>query len=239
MTYWAMFSRTALMVVSALVLILGMAHASDQVPGQKPMLVIEDTFQFYPGAWADYQMYDKAKQESYRMKFATLTRESRQGKSHIWMEIDIAMPDQPRVVTRILAEETTAGPGDAQEVIVQVDGHKPFTIPQSFFGDSKESEVGQIQTFSNVERLESRTITHNGRSFTAWHVKSLDENGRRMTADVSEELPPLGIYAAETPDMTMNLQEWGIGATSGITGEPMNFWMWIIDQIGSAFSDGK
>ena len=238
MTNWQLISRAAVLVVSALVLLLGMAHATEQVPGQKPMLVIDDAFQFNPGAWADYQMYDKAKQESYRMKFATLTRESRQGRPHIWMEIDIAMPDQPRVVTRILAEETKAGPGDPQEVIVQMDGHKPFTVPQSFLKDD-DQEVGQIQGYGNVKKLENRHLTVNGRSFSVWHIQAEADDGTEMTAEVSEELPPLGIFKAETPEMTMTLLDWGMGAQTAIQGTPMNFWMWIIDQIGSALSNSN
>lgn len=213
-------------------------EAGEQIPGQKPMPMIEGAFQFSSGAWADYDMYDKAKQQGYRMKFVTLTREFRQGQPHIWMEIGIEMPDQPRVVTRILAEETTSGPGEVREVIVQMDGHKPFSIPKSFLKDD-EKEVGQLQPFMSQEKLERRTVTHNGRTFEVWHVQAVDEQGLRMTAEVSESLPPLGIYQADTAEMNMRLVAHGLGAQTAIQGEPMDFWLWIMDQIGSALSGGK
>ncbi|MBM9536229.1 hypothetical protein [Desulfobulbus alkaliphilus] len=238
-----MTCRTMMFRVFPLILLAFMAfqpwiEAGEQIPGQKPMPFIEGAFQFTPGAWADYVMYDKTKQQGYRMRFATLTREYRQGRTHIWMEIGIEIPDQPRVATRILAEETTAGPGEIREVIVQMDGHKPFNVPKSFLKDSGK-EVGRLQPFMREEKPERRTVTRNDRSFDVWHVQAVDAQGLRMTAEVSEFLPPLGIYRADTAEINMRLVDHGLGAKTAIQGEPMSLWLWIMDQVGSAFSTEK
>jgi len=48
------------------------ASGAEKIPGQKPLLLIGDKFQFISGSWATYQIQDKAKNESCWMYISVL-----------------------------------------------------------------------------------------------------------------------------------------------------------------------
>ena len=100
---------------------LSVLWAADAIPGQRTMFMVPEIFLFSPGTWAEYNLLDRETQESYRMWFAVLERENHKGTPCIWMEVDIRLDGQPRVVTRFLAEETDSGPGELKKAIVSVE----------------------------------------------------------------------------------------------------------------------
>jgi hypothetical protein len=115
-----------------------------EIEGQRPMMIVGDAFQFIPGAWSSYYVHDRAKKEYYRMYIATLERLTRDGKSCSWMEVGVTPEKDPAVVTRFLVEETRSGPGEILDVIVQVQGYSPFTVPESFYR-GEEKDVGNFK----------------------------------------------------------------------------------------------
>ncbi len=138
MTFILRFSFLMFMICS----IAGGALAAD-VQGQKPVMFVGDTFQFVPGAWASYYIYDKTKNEHYVMQMATLERGKQDGKQCSWMEIEVLPESGPAVVTRMLTEETKQGPGALLDVIVQVKGYSPFTVPKKYY-EGENKEVGEF-----------------------------------------------------------------------------------------------
>jgi hypothetical protein len=60
-----------------------------------------------------------------------------------------------------------------------------------------------------------------------------------MTAVVSEMLHPIAVCRAENKDMRMSVLDWGFDARSRITGKPMSFTMWIMDQIMRGLTSGE
>jgi len=222
------------LVISAILLAFLTAasalSAQDTIPKQASMIVLKDTFQFVPGTWADYTVFDKEKNESYRFYIAALTRETVGGQSGIWLEIEAEMKGSPLVITAIFAEETKDGPGKIFKAVVQVKGMSPFVVPKKYLG-GEDQAVGTYETAQIVKRLEQKKIVHKGRTIDTLLVEAQDEEGRKTTATVSLQIPPIAIYAAETDDVRMTLNDWGIGAGTRIEGEPIGFTFWLLEQI--------
>jgi hypothetical protein len=214
--------------------------AENQVPGQKPLVIIADTFQFTAGSWARYHILDKKKNETYIMSIAILNREPVKGKPCSWLEVEVLMKGQPRVVTRILAEETKQGPGEIQSAIVQVQGYDPFSVPKKFLKpDKPEDQVAPIKTATVIKKLQRRPVGPPGRQVQAWDVEAVTQDGQDIRAVVSEEIPPIAVYDVESPDMRMTAEDWGLGAKTKIEGTPIPFWLWLLDQIGKGLDSGE
>ncbi|HOG08850.1 MAG TPA: hypothetical protein PK983_12210 [Syntrophales bacterium] len=225
----------AVLVVAAVVAMAASAACGAEVEGQRPMMIVGDAFQFTPGAWSDYLIHDRTKKEYYRMSIATLERLDRDGKPCSWMEIGITPEKDPPVVTRLLVEQTKTGPGEIYEVIVQVRGYAPFTVPESFFR-GEDKDVGNVKSTAVAKRIERRVIPVAGRSVRAWDVEAVDAAGDVTAALVSEEVAPIGVILAESPQVDMVLSDWGTGAKSRIEGTPVNFYVWIMMQMGDALT---
>jgi hypothetical protein len=206
------------------------ATAAEKIPGQRPLMIVGETFQFIPGAWGRYTILDKQRNESYRMYISILPREKKQKTGTSWMEIEVETRDTPKVVTRFLAEETPCGPGRLQKVIVQVQGYAPFNVPKKYFtGD--DAQVSPVIPAQTLKRADKSLRPVAGRQVTAWEVEAEDAGGNRTRAIVSEEVPPIGIVAAENNDILMSLEDWGTGAVSRVSGTPRSFTVWILEQI--------
>jgi len=203
--------------------------SAEEIKGQKPMMLIGETFQFVQGSWSRYFIHDKVKNEYYQMSIAILEKERRDSKDCSWMEVEIISESNPPVVTKFLAEETKEGPGDLKEVIVQVKGYSPFTVPGSFY-EGKDKEVGDFKTAHVVKRIEKNLINYKNKTLNVWKVEAQDPKGKTIDALISEEVPPIGVVMVESPESSMYLDDWGINAKSRIEGTPLNFYIWLIHQ---------
>jgi hypothetical protein len=231
-------NRIGVLVVLTVAAVAAMTAATAygaDVEGQRPLMIVGDAFRFTPGAWSDYLIHDREKKEYYRMTIATLERFKRDGKPCSWMEIGVTPEKDPPVVTRLLVEETKSGPGEIFEVIVQVRGYEPFTVPESFY-NGEEKDVGQFKGAAVAKRIERRVIPVAGRSIPVWDVEAVDAGGAVMAALVSEEVAPIGVVMAESPQIDMVLSDWGTGAVSKIEGTPVNFYVWLMMQMGGALT---
>ncbi len=224
-----------ILAVAAAVLTTAEGAFCTDIEGQRPLMIVGDTFRFTPGAWSDYLVHDRARKEYYRMTIATLERVIRDGKPCSWMEIGVTPEKDPPVVTRLLVEETKTGPGEIREVIVQVRGYEPFTVPESFYR-GEEKDVGNFRGTAVAKRIDRRVIPVAGRSVRAWDVEAVDAAGDVTTALVSEEVAPIGVVLAESPQADMVLSDWGTGAKSRIEGTPVNFYVWLMMQMGGALA---
>ncbi len=227
--------RRPLLSPALLLLAAPVLTAAADVPGQKPLLIVEGAFRFVSGSWARYNLRDKAKQEDYSMQIAILDQIAKKDKKYWWMEISVEMPKNPEVVTRILVEETPDGPGDMADAIVQVAGYAPFTVPKKYY-QAKDKQIVPPVPAHVVRRLEKKTFTRQGRSLAALEVEAQDADGNAVRAVVSEELPPIAVCTAETRDLAMDLVDWGGGARTRISGTPRSFYLWIFEQIGEGLS---
>ncbi|MCJ7681742.1 MAG: hypothetical protein MUP70_13510, partial [Candidatus Aminicenantes bacterium] len=208
------------------------------IPGQRPMVIIADTFQFIPGTWADYTIFDKEKNETFRFYFAVLEKQMVKGTPCWWIEIEVEAVDTPVVVTRILAEETKNGPGELKKAIIQVAGFSPFSVPSSFLR-GEDAEVGQIQQAHIIRRFEERTITHKGKTVNAYIAEVEDDEGRKMSATVRLELPPIALYSCEDETIRMTINDWGSEAGSKVEGLPIPFFLWIVEQVAAGTDDSN
>jgi hypothetical protein len=210
----------------------------ENVPGQRALPVLKDGFKFIPGTWTAYDVLDKAKNETYRMKIAALAKETVAGKPYSWLEIELEMKDAPSVVTSILAEETQNGPGRIEKAIVQVKGMSPFTVPRKYL-EGQGQQVGEFKPAHIVKKLESRKITCAGKTIDTLAVEAEDDKGEKMTAMVSLQILPIALYEAETPDLKMTAADWGAGARTEIEGAPVPFFLWIIEQLATGLTKKK
>jgi len=219
-----------------LFLAVGGQTAKQTIPGQKQFIVIGDSFRFVEGSWASYKIFEKAKSQEYTMQITILERPVKKGKLLRWMEIAVDMPDQPGVVTRILAEETPQGPGELNDVIVQVAGYSPFRVPKKYYRDPKNLQAGRVQPAVTKKRLNRCDADCGGQIISAWELEAEAADGTPLKAVVSEEVPPIGVCSAENSDITMRLTAWGSGAKTAIHGSPRSFTLWILEQLAEGLS---
>lgn len=224
----------AIIVLLTLLILFPGTIPAEEIKGQKPMMIIGETFQFIPGTWAEYYINDKIKKEYYHMYLAINEKDKRDGKPCSWMEIEVKTEKDPTVVTRLLVEETRQGPGEIMDVIVQVKGYSPFIVPESFYKEDKE--VGNFQTSHVANRVERRLINYKNKELNVWKVQTKDTKGKIMDAIISEEVPPIGIVMIENPEIGMYLDGWGMNARSKIEGTPVNFYLWLMYQIFEGLS---
>jgi len=217
-----------------LVSLIGLAAAQStpqKIPGQRPTLLIQDTFKLIPGTWALYDVLDKEKNEPFLMTISVLDREVFKGKNGLWLEIEVQMKDMPLVITDALVEEGPGGPGEVLRAVVQVEGVSPFKVPQKYLkGDNRE--VGQFEPAKIVKRLDQKKIVHKGRTIDALVVEAENSQGQKVAATVSLEIPPLALYSAETDEMKLTVNDWGAGAKSKLQGTPVSFTLWLIEMVG-------
>jgi len=219
-----------------LFLAVGSQTARQTIPGQKQLIVIGDSFRFVEGSWASYKIFEKAKSQEYTMQITILERLVKKGKPLRWMEIAVEMPDQPGVVTRMLVEETPQGPGELNEVIVQVAGYSPFRVPKKYYRDPENREAGRVQPAVIRKRLDQCDADCGGQIVSAWELEAEAADGTPLTAVVSEEVPPIGVCSAENSDMSMRLTAWGSGAKTAIHGSPRSFTLWVLEQLAEGLA---
>jgi hypothetical protein len=207
------------------------AQSGQKIPGQKSMLLIQDTFKLVPGTWALYDVLDKEKNEPFLMNIAVLGRETYKGKNGIWLEIEVKMKDMPVVVTDALIDEAAGPSGEVLKAVVQVEGVSPFKVPEKYLkGDGQE--VGQFEPAKVVRKLEQKKIVHKGKSVDALVVEAENGQGQKVSATVSLQILPIALYAAETDDLRMTINDWGTGAQTKLKGEPVSMTLWLIEMVG-------
>ena len=168
------------------------------------------------------------------MWFAVHQRAHRDGKPVIWMEVAVKIDGQPEAVSRIMAEDLPAGPGRVFKVIVQPDGYPPFIVPKSMLEqDGPEKDFQRVAATVKIRPVHLRL---HGRSLAGWEVQGKDDQGRPVYATVSHDAPPLGLLSASTAEAEISLLNFGQGATSRIKGEPMNFYLWLTEQMANGLS---
>jgi len=214
------------------------AMAQQEAPkaGGQPVLLIDGAWNPQPGAWGLYHITDKKTGKVSSMQFTTLERGEYDGKQGRWLEITVRDPKAGEVVTRVLMEENSNGPTKVLEAIVQPEGHDPFTIPDSMLEDAEQGVENDFKPIKVDEKVKKITYKYKGKKYPAWKVRGKDQNNQPVLATVSEHAPPLGLLYAETADVKMKLKKYGGGATTRIKGEPINFYLWITNQIADALS---
>lgn len=217
---------------------------SEDVQGQVPLVVVKGSYNFVPGAWAEYWVKDKKLDKEYRLRFCSLEKTVYEDQKAAWIEVKVSpvgkskAKGDPKVITKILTVDTPDGPGKVLEVIVQPQGFDPFIVPESFFAD-QGGDAADFQTIDPEAQAREITVRFKKKQIKmkAIEVKGKDKAGREVKAWVSEKVPPLGLIKAQTADMEMTIQNWGLHGSSQIKGEPMNFYIWIAAQVGKALSE--
>ncbi|MCF7838499.1 MAG: hypothetical protein K9N49_07695 [Candidatus Marinimicrobia bacterium] len=207
-------------------------------PSHPPPIIVGDMFQFVEGAWAEYDILDKIQDRTLILRMSILGQEQvrrslfSRRRAYRWLEFDVQMPDEPRVVVKYLARETAQGPGEPHEMILQIEEYEnPIRLGRRWLQGNEEEEFVDSDYVWIRQQAGEERITHGGRTFSAWRVQSQAEDGITVEAIVSDELPPFGLYFAETPEQRMTLRDWGTEARSAITGEPLGLARWIFRQV--------
>ncbi|HEY3277687.1 MAG TPA: hypothetical protein VGJ94_13800 [Syntrophorhabdaceae bacterium] len=227
------YGRRAGMGLFGFILLCSLCTAAPcaEIGGQKPVMLIGEVFRFVPGSWAIYSIHDRVKNERYRMYISTLEKAKCEEKTCSWMEVEVAPESGASVASRFLVEETKDGPGRLFEVIIQIKDYIPFMVPRKLY-EGKEREVGDFQNSYVAKRVGRKTILWEGKSITVTEVEATDKKARKISALVSEEVPPLGIVKAEAEKTDIFLEKWGEGAKTKMEGTPVNLALWLIKQIG-------
>jgi hypothetical protein len=212
--------------------------AQQDIPGQKALPLLQDGFHFTPGAWTSYAILDKAKNETYTMRIATLTKETIQGKLYSWLEIGIEMKDTPPVVTSILTEETGQGPGRIEKAVVQVQGMSPFNVPRKYL-EGQDQTVGEFKPAHIIRRLQNKKVTLAGKTVDVLAVEAENDKGEKLTAQVSLQILPIVIYEADTAEIKMTALDFGEGAVTKIEGLPLPFALWLIETVANGLTKKK
>ncbi len=225
-----------------LLLCAAVSALARDVPKQPAVVAISGQFDFTPGRWAMYDLKDLRSNVTARLYFSVLETEKQRKGAASWMEVEVVSPGQPAVVTRFLAPQTAAGPGDALKAIVQVGKMDPFVVPSRYLKPDKTTgaaQVGAVQPLdlkANPPQWSTRTIA--GKEVRVGTVKAKDADGRDITAAIGEQVGPLGLVEYADPDREMRLVDWGTGATTKLTGKPVGMIRWIWRIIWRAMTGG-
>ncbi len=219
------------------------ADSGAPMPNHPPPIIVGDMFQFVEGAWAEYEVLDKSDNSTFILRMSILGQEQARSsmfsrrQTYRWLEIDVQLPDEPRVVINYLAEETPEGPGEPNEMILQIEGYRdPIRFGRMWLRGSGDPIVDAEYEWVRQD-VGEEVIRHGGRSFTAWRVQGEAEVGTTVEAVVSDALPPFGLFFVETNDQRMTLRDWGMGAQSSITGQPIGLTRWISRQVREGISE--
>ncbi len=203
------------------------------VPSYPTPILVGDVFQFVEGSWGEYELYDKNEDSSFILRMSILGTEQvrprwfSRRRPYRWLEFEVTLPDEPRVIVKYLAEETPEGPGEPHEMILQIEEFEnPLRIGRRMLARGDEVIVDDGLEWVR-HQVDEEVITHDERSFTAWRVTAETEDGDTVEAVVSMDLPPFGLYFTETAEMRMQLLDCGMDASSQITGEPLGLTRWI------------
>lgn len=235
--------RATLRVLAGLVCVSSAWAAPEQDPmaGQQPIPMMAGEFQFRSGTWARY-LFKPSDQPSSELEFSILDQVKQRRGTAWWMEIDITSKETDDVVTRVLLPETDKGPGDALKAIVQIEGYRPFEVPRKYLKpDPKKADanpVGDFTVYTPTGDPVAKQFTCNGRTINGMTVEALDPDGRPITIDVSPDVPPLGIVAVHSPNVSMDLLDWGDNAKTKISGKPVGLWRWVFGVAINAAKQG-
>lgn len=215
----------------------GSDSGAPPIPAYPTPIVVGEMFQFVEGAWAEYEVLDKTDNSTYILRISVLGREQvrrtmfSRRRPYRWLEFEITIPDEPKVIVKYLARETSDGPGDPHEMIVQIEEHEnPLRLGRRWLRGGDEEVVDSDYEWTR-QQVDEEQITHGERTFSAWRVQTEEEDGSIVEAIVSEEIPPFGLYLAETSEQRMRLRDFGMNARSNITGEPLGLTRWIARQV--------
>jgi len=224
--------RTWLVVLAVLVAAVAPA-ARGEVQGQRPVPLVDGTHQLVSGTWAEYGVRDLRTNTAYRLRIDVLERAVLRGKAGVWLELGVTPTNSAAVLTRVFCEETTNGLGRARRAIVQVEGSDPFVVPGRHMGGGGEGRgrVGDFRRVSVVTNSVDELMNWKGRDITVRKLEARDDDGRVTEIIATSDVPPLGIVLVRAPSMEMNLEDWGDGAASRITGKPIGFTRWLWRQF--------
>jgi len=207
--------------------------AWSEVQGQRPVPLVDGTHQLVSGSWAEYGVRDLRSNTAYRLRIDVLERAVLRGKAGVWMELGVTPTNSAAVLTRVFCEETTNGLGRVRRAIVQVEGADPFVVPGRYLGGHGEGRgrVGDFRRVSVVTNSVDELMNWKGRDITVRKLEARDDDGRVTEIIATSDIPPLGIVLVRAPSMEMNLEDWGDGAASRITGKPIGFMRWLWRQF--------
>ncbi len=215
----------------------GMAGVAQDMPvkAQPPVPIVGSAFQFVPGTWATYKLKPADGSPGTELYFAVFEKRKRFRRVSYWMEFEVVSKDTPPVVTRMLVPDTGEGPGAAAKAYVQIEGYRPFEVPRSFLKPDPHAHggqaVGQFATLKGGAVVRETWLQRKGQRLKVALVEAVDAEGRAVQVAVCEEVLPLGVVRLRSPELEMDLVDWGEGAVSKIVGKPVGLWRWLCGVV--------
>lgn len=217
----------------------GRLYAAAAPPESDPVPMVADEFRFVPGSWGLYRLAPANTNVEHQLYFAVLEEKAQRKGKAFWVEIEVVTSNEPSAVTRVLLPETPQGPGDALEAIVQVSGFRPFKVPSRYLKPQakKSGEApAQFVKFDKATATPPAALSWKGRDLMASTVDAEDAKGNKVSVVVSEEAAPLCIVSLDSPEVAMELLDWGRDAKTKITGKPVGFLRWLFSLLSSESS---
>ena len=218
------------------------APQQDPMQGQKPVPMVAGEFRFVPGSWGIYKLKSADDPQDYKMYFAILDEvKQRKGKAY-WMEIEMYTNDHPAVVTKILVPDTGDGPGDVLKAYVQLTGYRPFEVPGKYLKPDpkkKQDGVGQFEKYDLAGQSGEKEIIWKGRKLKATTTDTTDAQGKPTSVTISTEAPPLCVVKMNSPQVQMELLDWGTDAKTKMIGKPVGLWRWVWGVAVTAAAEGE
>ncbi len=202
------------------------------IEGQRPIPMVDGAYQLTPGTWAEYSVRNLPSNTTYRLYIAVLERGTRGKVPGIWLEIGMTSTNDPGVLTRVFAEEGTNGIGRVLQATVQVEDTDPFVVPRRYLGKGdKRGKVGDFRSVTIVTNSVDELMNWKGRDVTVHKLETHDEEGRVTKIIATRDVPPLGIVLVRSLRLEMDLEDWGDGATTRLTGKPIGLYRWLWRQM--------
>jgi hypothetical protein len=164
------------------------------------------------GAGAEYKI--TMKDRTMQWTYAVVGKESVDGQDGYWLEMRTEMPNQGKMVQKMLMVIGKDGT-EVKRMIMQMPGRPPMEMPMGMMGRAQEAR----KAASSGEKLGSEPVTVPAGTYLCDHYRN-QAGGTTTDAWVSPKVPVFGIVKSSNADMTMVLEKVLENQTSEITGEP-------------------
>ncbi|HEY5998368.1 MAG TPA: hypothetical protein VI078_03595 [bacterium] len=179
------------------------------------------------GAWAEYAVTEIEGGKKSTMRNSIVGKEG----DGYWYEVAITEPGGRNIVKMFVKGDPNS-PDNIQRLILKSGDQPAQEMPRDFVLMGRRMAMSMFETRSGVVlvgQAEYKTdesgpapVTVAAGTFSAMHKRVLDQEGKVLaTADISADVPPLGVVRSETEKVKLELIATGKDATSLITETPV------------------
>ncbi|RJO64842.1 MAG: hypothetical protein C4523_17560 [Myxococcales bacterium] len=172
-------------------------------------------FTFTPGAWARYEIKDKAKNTVRELKIGVAHAETTPAEG-VWIELETTSETETPVIVSALVRLKEGEPRLALRVLVKIGNYPPIEMdPAKLANHAPDAEPGTFEA-AGEENLETA-----GEAFRAQKGRWTSEDGSAQDLWLAAQTPIFGLVRAKSNAQELTLIDFGRDYQPQIVEEPI------------------